>query len=795
MIGPAMDPGADDSPLIVLRVVIRSPDVDTFVAKYSRFLKDDRIFIFTKASQPPGTRVRFALELADGPQLLTGEGTVTRVRADTGDAAKPPGMELRFKPLDVPSQEMVQRMLDARNGPMTPPPPPIPSDKTPPPLPAPPIPERRIDQPTAELSASELASQPRPMRASIDDVSTKIRTHSNAESPNDPPTPPAGVALASTVPALRTQETDERTDVDASGRRRFHSQPPAFVTSPTPLPAPLPLPAMMTPPQGTPMPGEEKRPTLPPLSVTGAMPAFTGNGPSPAAKKHTNRVAAILSGESDENDLGPVLERDEKPPRMAESWAGPLPPPPGSPLPTGQVPANPFSDVSDGAIEYFIEWSVEQSLSKHPKTKPSSSTYSNVAMSRPKPERAPGRVRFFAGMLVGLAIGVPVGALGWWFYQPALPAPGSAATPAPKQAPLAAKTPTGKLAAREDPAPAAKSTEKPAEKTPAPDEKAAAEPPRPSPSPDGERKGEKQAAENQKAAEKKAAEDKKATEKQAAEDKRAAEKQAASDKKAAEKQAAEKKAAEKQAAEDKKAAEKAAEEQADEDKKAAEKAAAEKAAAEKQAAAEKKAAEKQAAAEKRAAEKRIAAERKAADKAAAEKAAAERAAADKAAEKHAAERAAEKPKPAIAAAVTSEKTEKAPGEKAAEKTAEKPAEKAVEKAAEKTEKTAEKPEKPAEKPVVAERLAETPAPGEASGELPPPPSLNTKRSMKSATLRVKSSPPGGEVSVKGESKGPAPVEVELSPNHRYEVQVVWPGGKVWKKRINLKPPVTEIIAK
>src|SRR6184192_4017208 len=81
-------------PVIVLRVVIRSPDLDTFVQKYSRFIKDDRIFIFTKSSQPPGTRVRFTLELADGQPLMTGEGTVTRIRADSGDASKPPGMRV-----------------------------------------------------------------------------------------------------------------------------------------------------------------------------------------------------------------------------------------------------------------------------------------------------------------------------------------------------------------------------------------------------------------------------------------------------------------------------------------------------------------------------------------------------------------------------------------------------------------------------------------------------------------------------------------------------------------------------
>jgi len=113
-----MDRAAEDpalQPLIVLRVVIRSPDLETFVNKYSRFIKDDRIFIFTKSSQPSGTRVRFTLELADGQPLIHGEGTVTRIRPDSGDPSKPPGMELRFVPLDASSRDLVTRMLAARD--------------------------------------------------------------------------------------------------------------------------------------------------------------------------------------------------------------------------------------------------------------------------------------------------------------------------------------------------------------------------------------------------------------------------------------------------------------------------------------------------------------------------------------------------------------------------------------------------------------------------------------------------------------------------------------------------------
>src|SRR3954454_4900389 len=102
-------------PVIVLRVVIRSPDLETFVSKYSRFIKDDRIFIFTKSSQPAGARVRFTLELADGMPLIHGEGTATRVRPDVGDASKPPGMEFKFVPLTEASLQLVEQMLKARD--------------------------------------------------------------------------------------------------------------------------------------------------------------------------------------------------------------------------------------------------------------------------------------------------------------------------------------------------------------------------------------------------------------------------------------------------------------------------------------------------------------------------------------------------------------------------------------------------------------------------------------------------------------------------------------------------------
>src|SRR5205807_1762562 len=54
-------------------------------------------------------------------------------------------------------------------------------------------------------------------------------------------------------------------------------------------------------------------------------------------------------------------------PVFAESWGG-------------DAPANPFSDVSDGAIEYFVEWSLEQSIG--PRARPQAQ-FSDVPMALP----------------------------------------------------------------------------------------------------------------------------------------------------------------------------------------------------------------------------------------------------------------------------------------------------------------------------------------------------------------------------------------------------------------------------
>jgi Tfp pilus assembly protein PilZ len=472
--------GTRDAPVIVLRVVIRSPDVETFVAKYSRFVKDDRIFIFTKSSQPVGTRVRFTLQLADaGTALLVGQGVVTRVRQETGDPGRPPGMEVKFAPLGEESARMVARMLAHRAEELEAALPPAPV------LPG----AAPVEMPAQRAAATE------PNEASP--VVTETRADPGSEE-------------ASTLVRDRIEKRSSPTGG-------------AISAEPTPLPAPLPLPPILTPPFGSqpntlhptanasgatplppPAPAGMAAPALPVLHYTApslpalaeeatrdsergavdekrarlsasgrvvvepapSLPVLDGTSPAMEAIVRDERPASTDEMETTDRvaPLAPRTRRasveDEhvvdQPPRVGESWVGPLPAPPGAPPPpptAGTVPANPFSDISDGAIEYFIEWSVEQSRQAPDKGRLAKAKFGNVSMRPPRAERGPrpAWVLMAAGVVVGLAFGAPLGALGMWRYRAAvssalgLNAPGAAEgavakAPAPTAATTAAAT-------------------------------------------------------------------------------------------------------------------------------------------------------------------------------------------------------------------------------------------------------------------------------------------------------------------------------------------------------------------
>src|SRR5437588_9281755 len=94
-------------PLIVIRVEAPTASIDEFVAQYCRYFGSEIMFLPTEGFQPAGRRVRFAFALSDGREIVWGEGVVMRMRRDSGNPSRPPGMELRYFVLDEESQAIV----------------------------------------------------------------------------------------------------------------------------------------------------------------------------------------------------------------------------------------------------------------------------------------------------------------------------------------------------------------------------------------------------------------------------------------------------------------------------------------------------------------------------------------------------------------------------------------------------------------------------------------------------------------------------------------------------------------
>jgi hypothetical protein len=101
-------------PLIVVRIVAPTGDLNQFISQYCRYFGVEFVFLPTEGLHPPGRLVKFTFALADGTDVVTGEGTVLRMRRDTGNPHKPPGMELRYQILDEESQAIVDRMIELR---------------------------------------------------------------------------------------------------------------------------------------------------------------------------------------------------------------------------------------------------------------------------------------------------------------------------------------------------------------------------------------------------------------------------------------------------------------------------------------------------------------------------------------------------------------------------------------------------------------------------------------------------------------------------------------------------------
>lgn len=94
--------------VVELHVRMRAATVDDFIERYYACLEEDRLFIHTRQTQPPGTRVRFTLHLQSGEPLLRGRGVVQRL----GDDGARPGMEIAFVPVDGDGLRLVERLRE-----------------------------------------------------------------------------------------------------------------------------------------------------------------------------------------------------------------------------------------------------------------------------------------------------------------------------------------------------------------------------------------------------------------------------------------------------------------------------------------------------------------------------------------------------------------------------------------------------------------------------------------------------------------------------------------------------------
>ena len=410
----------------MLRVTVRAPDLDAFITRYSRHIAGDRIFIFSKAPQPVGTQVRFNLQLQTGEVLIQGKGTVKRVQKDDGDARHPPGMEVQFTPLDERSATLVDFMMATRAGLTEPvaaskaPPlvravlpkkpvasvlPKLPSKPdTPPPLP--PVPSAPLS-----LVPSAAPSAPLPLVPSAPLLPVSTTMGAPPPSPKTKPTPVARPPSLSLENVWKSEASEEKTFADLLPKT---AAPPADSGSPPlmlPDSAPLAVVAAAhkAAAAAATMPPSDSVPT-----AVGAPPSDAVPPVDPVATPLSPGLAS-LAGDAAPPTVEPLPASKSQPlptiipttvdpsvnatPVFAESWGG-------------DAPANPFSDVSDGAIEYFVEWSLEQSIG--PRALPQAQ-FSDVPMALPgesgtfdvfdPPTRRQRMIQlgvvFAAGLLVG----------------------------------------------------------------------------------------------------------------------------------------------------------------------------------------------------------------------------------------------------------------------------------------------------------------------------------------------------------------------------------------------------------
>jgi len=102
----------------VVRIRLRYPDLDTFVARFAPNVTRGGIFLASRDPRPVGEVLRFEVSIRNGGgPLLTGEGRVTWVKPYIPEEPhKPYGMGVQFIYVDPEVRPLLDRLLQKREG-------------------------------------------------------------------------------------------------------------------------------------------------------------------------------------------------------------------------------------------------------------------------------------------------------------------------------------------------------------------------------------------------------------------------------------------------------------------------------------------------------------------------------------------------------------------------------------------------------------------------------------------------------------------------------------------------------
>jgi molecular chaperone DnaK len=100
----------------LVRINLRYPDVDAFVARFAPNVTRGGVFLASRKPQPVGELVRFEIGLPQGTPLLSGTGRVTWVREfNPAEPHRAHGMGVQFIALDPACRPLLDRLLATKN--------------------------------------------------------------------------------------------------------------------------------------------------------------------------------------------------------------------------------------------------------------------------------------------------------------------------------------------------------------------------------------------------------------------------------------------------------------------------------------------------------------------------------------------------------------------------------------------------------------------------------------------------------------------------------------------------------